>query len=57
MTHFDHAIPIAIMTRAIAERPAANGLIVQPRLEDKHPRIQTKHASDARAAFRGSTAP
>jgi hypothetical protein len=40
-----------LATRGIAERPAQNGLGRPLKLEEKHPRIQTKHRLDAFAAI------
>lgn len=40
-----------LATRGIAERPSHNGLGRPLKLEEKHPRIQTKHRLDAFAAI------
>lgn len=39
-----------VMTRGIAERPQC-GMMTRIRMEDKHPRVQTKHGLDAAAAL------
>lgn len=44
-----------VMTRGIAERPAQNGLSRTMTLEEKAPRVQTKHRLDAEAAMRALT--